>query len=260
MTAIYSKTNSAERTITLQEGILQLASLVNPGTTEQWAVVRKDADRLLRLWGVKESDPAATEMATQLLGLIDSFVADHPEVVSLVIEEKEQPPLPLPLPLPSVMVSTNTTAVAATLPFVVFNESDDEQVIAPNTKVVVIHETPASAIGAEELEEGNGDGDGDGNGDGDGDGNGDGNGDGDGDGDGNGDGDGDGDGDGVGECLASAEEEEEDNDGVEVQKISFRGRSYWLGSDQKIYACADDDEIGEEIGDYDPIEKKPLFY
>ena len=72
-------------------------------------------------------------------------------------------------------------------------------------------------------------------------------------------------------CLAAAtldniegdednEEDDDDNDGVEVQKIFFKGRGYWLGSDNKIYACADDDEIGEEIGDYNPAEKKPRFY
>jgi hypothetical protein len=91
MTAIYSKATSDERTISLQEGILRISELVNPKTAEEWTLVRQDADRLLRLWGVKESDPAATEMATQLIGMIDSFTIDSilagPEVVGLVIEE-----------------------------------------------------------------------------------------------------------------------------------------------------------------------------
>jgi len=226
MTAIYSKTDSTERTITLQDGILQLASLVNPGTAEQWTLVRQDADRLLRLWGVKESDPAATEMATQLLGMIDSFVAEHPEEVSLVIEEKEQPAPPLPPP----------AVVQSTLPFVVFDEGQDEgdSERPSEVKVVVIHETPASAIdaeGAEKLE--------------------------------------DAEEDSPSGCLAVStsldvedddDDEDDENDGVEVQKIFFKGRGYWLGSDNKIYACADDDEIGEEIGDYSPAEKKPRFY
>jgi hypothetical protein len=55
-------------------------------------------------------------------------------------------------------------------------------------------------------------------------------------------------------------EEEGGGDNIEVTKIFHKSRAYWLGSDQKIYACAEDDEIGEEIGDYDPITKKPLFY
>jgi hypothetical protein len=238
MTAIYSKTSSAERTITLQEGILQLSSLVNPGTAEQWALVRQDADRLLRLWGVKESDPAATEMATQLLGMIDSFVAEHPEDVGLIIEEKEAPaPAPAPVlsqslsPAPSVEALLESRAN----PFVLFDEDEPPS----NTKVVVIHETPASAIdSAEELEDAE-------------------------------------EGEEAEEaeeeeeeepsgCLAVStsldDEEEDENDGVEVQKIFFKGRAYWLGSDNKIYACADDDEIGEEIGDYNPAEKKPRFY
>jgi hypothetical protein len=123
---------------------------------------------------------------------------------------------------------------ASTLnPFVLFDEEPPS-----NVKVVVIHETPASALDAEELEDADNE---------------------------------------VNEdnedevpsgCLAIStsldvedeEDDEDDNDGVEVQKIFFKGRSYWLGSDNKIYACADDDEIGEEIGDYNPAEKKPRFY
>ena len=235
MTAIYSKTSSAERTITLQEGILQLSSLVNPGTAEQWALVRGDADRLLRLWGVKESDPAATEMATQLLGMIDSFVAEHPEDVGLIIEEKEAPaPPPVQPPAPSVEALLESQAN----PFVLFEE---EPAPPSNIKVVVIHETPASAVdSAEELEDEDEDEDEEDSGDKDED-------------------------EEPSGCLAvstllDVEEEEDENDGVEVQKIFFKGRSYWLGSDNKIYACADDDEIGEEIGDYNPAEKKPRFY
>jgi hypothetical protein len=245
MTAIYSKTSSAERTVTLQEGILQLASLVNPGKAEQWSLVRQDVDRLLRLWGVKESDPAATEMATQLLGMIDSFVTDHPEDVTLVIEEKEEPaPAPAPAPAPSAP-SVESLLAPALNPFVVFNE--EEASPPSNVKVVVIHETPASAItdSAEELEDAEEEEEEDA--------------------------------DEVEEeepsgCLAvstslddedsedEGEGNDEDNDGVEVQKMFFKGRSYWLGSDNKVYACADDDEIGDEIGDYNPAEKKPRFY
>lgn len=243
MTAIYSKTSSAERTVTLQEGILQLSSLVNPESAEQWTLVRQDADRLLRLWGVKESDPAATEMATQLLGMIDSFVAEHPEDVSLVIEEKEEP-APQPPPASAAPVPSVESLLAPALnPFVLFNEPEPSPP-SSDVKVVVIHDTPASAVdSAEELE----------------------------------DADEEEEAEEAEEeeeeedspsgCLAVStsldddeEDDEDENDGVEVQKIFFKGRSYWLGSDNKIYACADDDEIGDEIGDYNPAEKKPRFY
>ena len=220
--------------MTLQEGILRLSTLVNPAKSDQWSLVRQDASRLLRLWGVKESDPAATEMATQLLGMIDSFVADHPEDVVLLIEEKEKPAPPVAPVLPPVPPPVLPS-------FLVF---DEEEAPPENVKVVVIHETPASAVSAEEIEEADDD-------------------------DADADADADADDDEPTGCLAVStsldvedeeEDEEEDNDGVEVQKIFFKGRSYWLGSDNKIYACADDDEIGEEIGDYDPAEKKPRFY
>ena len=237
MTAIYSKTTSAERTVTLQEGILQLSTLVNPGNSDQWTLVRQDAGRLLALWGVKESDTAATEMATQLLGMIDSFVADHPEDVVLLIEEKEKPADPV---VPAVPVLPPVPVLPA---FLMFDESDEGE--TSPVKVVVIHETPASAINADSAEE-------------------------------LADADADADDNKEEEeeepsgCLAVStsldvedeedEESEDDNDGVEVQKMFFKGRSYWLGSDNKVYACADDDEIGDEIGDYNPAEKKPRFY
>lgn len=237
MTAIYSKATSAERTEILQDGLLQLATLVNPKTAAEWATVRKDADRLMRLWGVKESDPAATEMATQLLEMIGDFTAGADDV-TLVIEEKEAPVEPPHAPVVA------TPATVLYLPPAVFPEEATVAAAAaavPNIKVVVIEEHPATAVeagdlDAQEVDEG---------------------------------------GDTVEEdeepsgCLAAAtldniegeeEDDDDDNDGVEVQKIFFKGRSYWLGSDNKIYACADDDEIGEEIGDYNPAEKKPRFY
>jgi hypothetical protein len=234
MTAIYSKATSEERTEILQEGLLQLATLVNPKTATEWATVRKDADRLMRLWGVKESDPVATEMATQLLEMIGDFTAGADDV-ALVIEEKEAPVEPPPVPV----VATPATVLYS--PPAVFPEEAATAAV-PNIKVVVIEEHPATAVEAGDLEpeavvdEGNAEEDEEPSG-----------------------------------CLAAAtldniegdednEEDDDDNDGVEVQKIFFKGRGYWLGSDNKIYACADDDEIGEEIGDYNPAEKKPRFY
>lgn len=238
MTAIYSKATSEERTEILQEGLLQLATLVNPKTATEWATVRKDADRLMRLWGVKESDPAATEMATQLLEMIGDFTAGADDV-ALVIEEKEAPVEPAPVPV----VATPATVLYS--PPAVFPEEAAAAAAAavPNIKVVVIEEHPATAVEADDLDTQEADEGGD----------------------------------TVEEdeepsgCLAAAtldniegdednEEDDDDNDGVEVQKIFFKGRGYWLGSDNKIYACADDDEIGEEIGDYNPAEKKPRFY
>ena len=238
MTSIYSNDSSASRTEMLRDGILQIADLLKPASAEAWALVRQDADRVLRLWGVKESDNAAGEMAAQLIGMIDNFTIDSimgssgpesgsgPEDVSLVIEEKE-----LPAPPPAVPVA---------MPAVVFDETEPEP---SNIKVVVIHETPATGLDAEDVEDEDDktpdvaeDEDDEPSG-----------------------------------CLAAAtledEDEEEDegdneddNEGITVQKIFHKGRGYWHGSDNKIYACADDDEIGEEIGDYDPVEKKPLFY
>jgi hypothetical protein len=264
MMDIYSKTTSAERTESLQDALLSLSTLMNPATADQWATLRQDAERVLRLWGVKESDPAASEMATQLLGMLDGFTIESgTEDVTLVIEEKGAPPEPqLPVQLPPVELLPNrpvynpfipgtviplqsapvqipnTSTIINNLPDVDFEDEPPTEV-----KVVVIRESTGDEDAVTEAEELN-----------------------------------DGDVDSVDQekelsgCLAAASleeeeeapfedvEEEEGEGGIEVTKIFHKSRAYWLGSDQKIYACAEDDEIGEEIGDYDPITKKPLFY
>lgn len=265
MMDIYSKTTSAERTGSLQEALLSLSTLMNPVTADQWAILRQDAERILRLWGVKESDPAASEMATQLLGMLDGFTIESTssgiEDVTLVIEEKGAPPEPQPpvqlppvellpnrpvynpfipgtvIPIQSVPVQIPITSTNINnLPEVDF---EDEQDVNPtDVKVVVIQEFTGDAVAESEVEDLNDEEE------------------------------------ESSSCLAAAsleeddeeapfedvEEEGEGGEGVEVIKIFHKSRAYWLGSDQKIYACAEDDEIGEEIGDYDPITKKPLFY
>jgi hypothetical protein len=50
------------------------------------------------------------------------------------------------------------------------------------------------------------------------------------------------------EADSESEAEEEEEEGVEVEKRTIRGREYWLSSDGTLYAVADDDEIGEEVG------------
>ena len=263
MMDIYSKTTSAERTGSLQEALLSLSTLMNPVTADQWAILRQDAERVLRLWGVKESDPAASEMATQLLGMLDGFTIESTssgiEDVILVIEEKGAPPEPQPpVQLPPVELLPNRPVYNPFIPGTVIPIStqipitstninnlpevdfEDEQDVNPtDVKVVVIQESTGDAVAESEVEDLN---------------------------------------EAIEEessgCLEAApleeedeeapfedvEDEEEGGEGVEVTKIFHKSRAYWLGSDQKIYAWAEDDEIGEEIGDYDPITKKPLFY
>jgi hypothetical protein len=234
MTEIYSKTTSAERTACLEDALLSLATLVNPVSAEGWATVRQDADRIVRLWGVKESDPAANEMATQLLGMIESFIVE-PDDIQLVIEEKERPAPTVTPPafnaadfLPVIRREEDLFGIAVSIDRHSHDENGNENGNNENPrdiKVVTITETAIGvAEDVEDLDEDN-----------------------------------------VGVNDNDNAEEEEDNDeeednGIEVQKIFVKGRAYWLGSDQKIYACADDDEIGEEIGEIDPTDKKPRFY
>ena len=244
MTEIYSKTTSAERTACLEDALLSLATLVNPVSAEGWATVRQDADRIVRLWGVKESDPAASEMAIQLLGMIESFIVE-PDDIQLVIEEKERPAPTVAPPafnaadlLPAIRREEDLFGIAVSVDRHSHHDhGENENGNSENPrdiKVVTITET---AIGVaedvedleEDLEEESAVGI-------------------------------DAEEDNDNEDEVDYEEDNDEDNGIEVQKIFVKGRAYWLGSDQKIYACADDDEIGEEIGELDPTDKKPRFY
>jgi hypothetical protein len=53
-------------------------------------------------------------------------------------------------------------------------------------------------------------------------------------------------------------EEEEEDDGMEVEQITIRGRTYWIDTgSQKLYANAEGDEVGDEVGAL--VNGKPVF-
>lgn len=59
------------------------------------------------------------------------------------------------------------------------------------------------------------------------------------------------------EADADAEEEVEE-EGMEVEKRTIRGRDYWIDiNTNKLYAVADDDEVGDEVGAV--INGRPVF-
>ena len=53
-------------------------------------------------------------------------------------------------------------------------------------------------------------------------------------------------------------EEEAEDDGMEVEQITIRGRTYWIDTNtQKLYANAEGDEVGDEVGAL--VNGKPVF-
>ena len=65
LTSIYIANDTADRTNTLRDGLLAIADC-----SDDWATVRNDADRMLRVWSSKETDPAAQEVVAQILHVL----------------------------------------------------------------------------------------------------------------------------------------------------------------------------------------------
>jgi hypothetical protein len=81
---LYVANNTMERTTALRDGLLAL-------DTGDWAITKKDADRLLTVWASKESDPAASA----IVGEIDSILAEFIETSAptLVITDEMTEPI-----------------------------------------------------------------------------------------------------------------------------------------------------------------------
>ena len=65
LTSIYIANDTASRTNTLRDGLLAISDC-----SDDWATVRNDADRMLRVWSSKETDPAAQEVVSQILNVL----------------------------------------------------------------------------------------------------------------------------------------------------------------------------------------------
>ena len=60
------------------------------------------------------------------------------------------------------------------------------------------------------------------------------------------------------EVVEEEVEEVEEEEGLEVEQITIRGRTYWLDANSnKLYANAEGDEVGDEVGAM--VNGKPLF-
>jgi len=87
LTGLYS-TDTQGRLDMLRDGLLALSEC----SGGDWAIIRADAERLLRVWSCRENnDPTAREIASQILGALGDFT-EGDNTPTLVIKE-EDPPL-----------------------------------------------------------------------------------------------------------------------------------------------------------------------
>jgi cobalamin biosynthesis protein CobT len=232
------------RTQLLQTGLDEICTVLAPTTPAQWDLVGTDSERLLRVWVAKESDPAAAEVATQLVDILYELAAASASAAA-----------PLATPLAAATAAT-AAAVAPALvvadtithvhpftraPTQIYIEEDDKS----DTKIISVgvpcdveteeveEEAEEESAAEEEAEEEEAE----------------------------------------EESAAEEEEEEEDaeesaaeeevvepeeaeaeeedeeEEGMEVEQIFIRGRAYWLDpTTKKLYAVIDEDEVGDEVG------------
>lgn len=86
LTGLYSA-DSTGRLDMLRDGLLALSEC----SGGDWAIIRADAERLLRVWSCRENnDPTAREIASQILGALGDFT-ESGNTPTLVIKEEEPP-------------------------------------------------------------------------------------------------------------------------------------------------------------------------
>ncbi len=118
LTGLYSA-DSTGRLDMLRDGLLALSEC----SGGDWAIIRADAERLLRVWSCRENnDPTAREIASQILGALGDFT-ESDNTPKLVIKE-EDPPLvishvPAGPQVVSVVAQPQVVSVAVAQPQVV---------------------------------------------------------------------------------------------------------------------------------------------
>jgi len=86
LTGLYSS-DPKGRLDMLRDGLLALSEC----SGGDWAIIRADAERLLRVWSCRENnDPTAREIASQILGALGDFT-EGDNTPKLVIKEEEPP-------------------------------------------------------------------------------------------------------------------------------------------------------------------------
>jgi hypothetical protein len=237
---IYEATDET-RTGRLQEGLTKVLETIDPKGSDGWQQVKVDSMRLLRVWRAREDCQGDSTLADQILDALSDFAAE--DVPRLEISERPAAAVVVTPPPEPVVVAAHDEAAAieAALAVAIAAEADEEETDEEDAEVepaleeetdededededeeaeeeTIVAAAPTPATTEEEGE--------------------------------------------VVEPEADSDEEEEDADeeeeGVEVEKRTIRGREYWLSSDGTLYAVAEDDEIGDEVGRITK-EGRPVF-
>ena len=244
LTQIYSATDKNASTRSMNDGLAAIMVGACPNTNAEWETMSKDVSRLLKVWLIKENDPVAQEIASQIHDMLREFTVDAPVAAS--------PPGAFPLTVPAPTLIITDTPIPAAVDIreisIIQHVSEDGDVVASVSSAASVAEEEEAEVEEEEVEaeeeeveaeeeeveeeE-------------------------------------------VEEEEEEVEEEEveeeeevvepeaeeeaeEEEEGMEVEQIFIRGRSYWLETNtKKLYAVVDGDDVGDEVGAM--INGKPVF-
>ncbi len=249
---VYTAENGT-RTDTMKTGLDEITAVVNPHDSRGWATVGADSNRLLKVWEAKENNPAAAVAAAQIGDLLAELAADAASAPVLVVQDHIQHVHPFgyhQTPITTRPVPTDEVSSIASSESL--EDSDDSASVASSVKQVTITAAPAVPLTEEEAEATDDetevnhlDEDSD-----------------------------------EAEVEAAEDESEkastvsapvpdveedaeeaaadEGEDEEEAKQIMIDGKMYWLEkATQILYAVADDDEVGDEVGKM--VDGKPVF-
>jgi len=217
----------------LQRGLDEIMSGIKPVTSDDWNIVKKDSERLLHVWNVKENGAIASEMMRQIRDMLGELsketVADPSirlEVTDKVTHIDGFREITVPVqksafhPNPVVHVHQPVEADVKTVQIHIREVEEEEEEIAEADR---LRQQPSPTGIAEEVlpEEEEID-------------------------------------EEVVEPAEEEEEEEAEEGGLEVEQYVSRGRTYWLDvKTQDLYANLEGDEVGDHIGAL--VNGKPVF-
>lgn len=226
---IYAAPES-ERTELLQSALGEIMDVIAPKTQTQWGIVSADSDRLMKVWLAKEKDAAADAVVTQLSDMLRELRALEP-----MKPEPTPPPVLCMEPVDKIVHVPAAHAVVVVNPEPVpthplyaylqkpaaakVEEEAEEEEVEEEEEEVEEEEVEAEDQSTEAPEAAEE------------------------------------------EVVVEAAEEatEEEEVGLEVEQMTWRGRTYWRDvNTNKIYAVVDEDDVGDEIGEL--VNGKPAFY
>ena len=231
-----------ERTSCLKNGLDEILSVINPMTPGEWQQVKKDSERLLKVWLGRSTGQGTYELMTEIVdaladnatpaGVIPAAGTPAGTPVLIITEKVEQPktdpithipsyampPRSLPLSFPLKKAEEEEEAEEEDEEAEEEEEEveEDEEVEEEEEEVEEDEEVEEEEeeVVVEKVEEAE-------------------------------------------EAVEEAEEAEEE-EGLEVEKKIIRGRSYWMDvKTNDLYAITDDDEVGDQVGTIK--DGKPVF-